>query len=96
MRKLWCKIELEKEMHAQLSDYFIEDGNTALCKDETDERCQDVGDESTLVKLESGGEGATATIGSSESRALRRVPHMRGAGGTVILKRKASRLLTKR
>ena len=67
LRKLWCKIELEKEGHAHLNDYFIEDGYTALCKDQTDERCQDVIDESTLVELKNDGDNATATIGSFES-----------------------------
>ena len=68
LRKLWCKMELEKEVDAQLSDYFIEDENNACYKEEVGATYQEVADEPTVVELESGDEGVISMRGSSESR----------------------------
>lgn len=67
LRKLWCKIELEKEVYAQQSDYFIQDEVGVLYKGETDGTHEGRADELTLVDAESEDEGVTSTRGSSES-----------------------------
>ena len=67
LRKLWCKIELEKEVYAQLSDYFIQDEVGILYKGETDGTHERRADELTLMDAESEDERVTCTTGSSES-----------------------------